>query len=108
MSILSLDSYQNLLQKCEYEYNSLQQCKSHPEYDFLLFNLVVGLNHLFEWFLKEKSTSEYAKSKCIETFNPARYIPIENFGLLIFLPGAVLQSIRLISIFQLSSQSTIW
>ena len=70
MSILSLDSYQNLLQKCEYEYRSLQQCKSHPEYDFLLFNLVVGLNHLFEWFLKEKSTSEYAKSKCIETFNP--------------------------------------
>ena len=43
---------------------------------------------------------------CIETFNPARSIPIENFGLPVFLPGAVLQSIRLISIFQLPSQST--
>lgn len=70
MSILSLNSYENLLQKCEFEYEQLQSCKSHPEYDFILFNLVLGLNHLFECFLKEKTVRTDEKIRCVKTFNP--------------------------------------
>ncbi|WP_429236140.1 hypothetical protein [Aeromonas salmonicida] len=70
MSIFSLENYQHLLQKCQCEYKLLKGCESHPEYDFLLFNLVVSLNHLFDWFLKENSISEHTKSKCIIKFNP--------------------------------------
>ncbi len=70
MSILSLNSYEDLLSKCQVELQQLQSVKSNPEYDFMLFNLVLGMNHLFEWYLKEKNINEKMKMECIKKFNP--------------------------------------
>lgn len=70
MSILSLNSYEDLLAKSNYEIDQLKSCISHPEYDYILFNLVLGMNHLYEWFLKDKDVSEELKLKCIKNFNP--------------------------------------
>ena len=70
MSLLSLSSYNDLLQKCSRELCGLKKCESHPEYDFILFNIVLGMNHLFEWYLKEKSVERTNKLDCIKRFNP--------------------------------------
>lgn len=70
MSILSFNSCSHLLEKCKKENLSLSKCKSHPEYDYLVFNLVISLNHLFEWFLKDEKINDDAKIQCIKKFNP--------------------------------------
>ncbi|MFT5849152.1 hypothetical protein [Psychroserpens sp.] len=91
MTLLSLNSYQDLLFKCEFELEKLQNCSTHPDYDFILFNIVIGLNHLFDWYLKEEDLTEEQKINCINSFNPYQsldrvsrefkslYRKIENF-----------------------------
>ncbi len=70
MSILSLNSYVDLLEKCNWEHDQLRNCSTHPEHDFILFNIILAMNHLFEWFLKESEISNDAKLECIKVFNP--------------------------------------
>ena len=70
MSILSLNSYIDLFNKCRQEFDQLNNCSSHPEYDFILFNIIMGMNHIYEWFLKEKIIEESRKLKCVREFNP--------------------------------------
>ena len=70
MSLLSLTSYTDLLEKCRYELDSLVSVEAHPDYDFTLFNIVLGLNHLFEWYLKDKGLGPDSKINCIKKFNP--------------------------------------
>ena len=48
----------------------LENCRVQPDYDYLLFNIVLSANHLFEWFVKDKKLSESDKLKCITEFNP--------------------------------------
>lgn len=68
--IFSLDCASDLLAKCRKEIDELNQCSTHPEYDYALFNIVVGMNHLYEWYLKDREFSLERKLKCVETFNP--------------------------------------
>ncbi|HFG1893491.1 TPA: hypothetical protein ACGF3M_003684, partial [Vibrio cholerae] len=70
MGFLTLNSYQGLLKKCDFEYQMLSKTKKNPEYEYHVFNLVMGLNHLFEWYLKDKQISEQKKIACIASFNP--------------------------------------
>ncbi len=70
MSIFSLNQYNDLYDKCALELNMLENSRSHPEYDYLLFNIVLGENHLFEWFIKDKKVSKPIKLECIKVFNP--------------------------------------
>jgi hypothetical protein len=70
MSLLSLDNYHLLLKKCEQELIELEVCSSHPQYDYLLFNVVFGMNHLFEWYLQDKSIKTSDKAACVRQFNP--------------------------------------
>ena len=68
--MLSLDRATDLLKKCEYNIGRLFLCDTHPEYDYAMFDVVVSLNHLFEWFLKDKTIPEQERLKCIKEFNP--------------------------------------
>lgn len=70
MSLLSLNNASNLLAKCIKELHDLEQCEEHPGYDFTLFNIILDLNHLFEWYLKEKNLEIGKKLDCIKQFNP--------------------------------------
>ena len=36
----------------------------------LLFNIVLGMNHIFEWCLKEKTLDQARKLECIKKINP--------------------------------------
>lgn len=68
MSFLTLYESRDLLDKCEFELSLLMACKSNPEYEYHAFNLIVGLNHLFEWAFKEGSYER--KVACFARFNP--------------------------------------
>ncbi|MDC8832957.1 hypothetical protein [Alteromonas gilva] len=70
LSLLSLDNYHHLLEKCEQELIQLGECFSHPKYDYLLFNVVFGMNHLFEWYLRDESIQNSCKTECVRQFNP--------------------------------------
>ena len=70
MSIFSLNHYRDLFDKCISEFRMLENCRVHPDYDHLLFNVVLSVNHLFEWFVKDKKVSEPIKLECIKLFNP--------------------------------------
>ncbi len=70
MSILSLNKASDLFEKCRYEINLLKMCESHPNYEFHIFNIVMGLNHLFEWFIKDKDINIEKRKACIRKFNP--------------------------------------
>lgn len=67
--MLSLNRVTDLLKKCEYNIGRLSLCDNHPEYDYAMFDAVLNLNHLFEWFLKDKDILEQKKLECIKIFN---------------------------------------
>ena len=79
MSIFSLNHYRDLFDKCVSEFRMLENCRIHPDYDHLLFNIVLSANHLFEWFIKDKEVSEPIKLECIKVFNPF-YSPYDVSG----------------------------
>ena len=68
MSFLTLTESRDLLDKCKFELSLLTACKSNPECEYHAFNLVVGLNHLFEWAFKEGDFER--KVSCFARFNP--------------------------------------
>jgi hypothetical protein len=70
LSIFSLSNYNDLLFKCKFEASELKNCSSHPEYDYILLNIVMGINHLFEWYLKDRTVSEKNRLACLCYFNP--------------------------------------
>ncbi len=70
MSILSLNSYEDLLNKCKVELEQLPIVTSNPEYDYILLNIILGMNHLFEWYLKDENIDEKLRLQCVERFNP--------------------------------------
>ncbi len=72
MVFLSFANYQNILDKCNYELQRLDTCSKHPEYDYLIFNIVFGLNPLYEWAIKDPEISTNLKARIIEEFNPYR------------------------------------
>ena len=71
MKFLSFDDHKDLLNKCLYEENKLRCSQGkHPEYQYLIFNIVISLNHLFEWFMKNNQVIDENKKNCIKNFNP--------------------------------------
>jgi len=70
VSILSMNSYTDLLKKCIWENNQLRNCSTHPEYDYILLNIIFAMNHIFEWYLKDIELSDGKKLECIKLFNP--------------------------------------
>lgn len=70
VGVFSLSRAEHLFEKCLDEYAQLHSCREHPRYDYLLFNLVTTVNHLFEWYLKDGSVDGERKKACIRLLNP--------------------------------------
>ena len=87
MSILSLNTYNHLFEKCKLELEELTSCSEHPKYDHLIFNIVFSLNHLFEWYLKDSNISDTSKLQCINKFNPFDSFQNTARGLRAFYPA---------------------
>ncbi len=68
--IFSVLNYKDLLEKCCFELEKIKRLDSYPQYDYNLMNLIFDLNHLLEWYLKDKKESKKSKIKCVNTFNP--------------------------------------
>ncbi len=68
-----IDSYQALLAKCSYELSRLPLvAKAQPSDSYTLFNLVLTLNHLFEWVVNDEDIREEGRIECVKQFNPYR------------------------------------
>lgn len=74
MTVLSIADFSDLFQKCQHEIKQLKECTEHPEHDYLIFNLVIGMNHVFEWLLKDDKAGINTKTQCISKFNPYQLI----------------------------------
>jgi len=68
--MLSLNCAKDLLAKCQRDQLALSICETHPEYDYSMFDSVLSLNHLFEWYLKDDSIPDVKRLDCIKRFNP--------------------------------------
>jgi hypothetical protein len=86
---------QDLLRKCEYDYEQLSKIgRNQPVYSFVLFNLILGLNHIFDWVLNDDKNTIERKVSCITQFNPYRkdeHLPRE-YGDLYETDGLILQT----------------
>ena len=70
MSIFSIHGAVELLKKCEYDYEKLCSETCHPFNEYHLFDLLVGLNHLYEWVLLDQSLPKELKERCFSEFYP--------------------------------------
>lgn len=70
MTVFSFDSYQDVIEKSKFELKKLEICRIHPDYDYLLFNITVSINHLFEWCIRDEELDEEKRLECIRRFNP--------------------------------------
>ena len=77
--IFTLNSHTELFQKCLYEYQLLTNCRTHPEYDYILFNIIASLNHLKEWFLKDDNIADNVKDECKKKFHRDTNQSIDEF-----------------------------
>lgn len=64
---MELKSSKDLLLKCIYEFEKLDT--SQKEYEYALFNIIVSLNHLYEWVKEDESVESIIKQKCISEFH---------------------------------------
>ncbi|MES0491204.1 MAG: hypothetical protein ABUK01_14505 [Leptospirales bacterium] len=72
--MFSLNHAIDLLEKCQRDQVALANCETHPEYDYVMFDAVLSLSHLFEWYLKDDSIPKAKRLSCIEIFNPFQSI----------------------------------
>ena len=74
-----IENYNDLYLKCKYDYDLLESTKGYIEYSYNLLNLIFALNHLYEWYIKDKDIPNEKRDICIETFFP--YENGENIGI---------------------------
>ena len=65
-----IENYNDLYLKCKYDYALLESTKGYIEYSYDLLNLIFSLNHLYEWYIKDKDIPNEKRDICIETFFP--------------------------------------
>lgn len=68
----NLNSASDLYEKCKYEFIKISDTNCNNDSIYSLFNLILSLNHLLEWFLTDKSINDLLKEKCIKQFYPYR------------------------------------
>ena len=65
-----LDTSYDLFNKCKYERSIISDSKSDVYTIYQIFNLILSLNHLLEWYLGDSCFSNELKVKCLENFFP--------------------------------------
>jgi hypothetical protein len=74
-TFFGMNDYRDLYFKCHQDLKELQNSDPRRK-SYAIFNLVVSLNHMFDWFLNDLSASPEMKIKCMTRFNP--YKPEDN------------------------------
>jgi hypothetical protein len=61
---------ENLLAKAQHEYSLITLNKLEQNDYYLVFNVLVSINHLFDWVLNNDNIPIERKERCIKLFNP--------------------------------------
>jgi hypothetical protein len=59
----------NLFKKIIYERNLIDIKNNEIINVYILFNLILSINHLFDWILNNEKINEIDKIKCVNIFN---------------------------------------
>jgi len=65
-----LRDYRDLFWKCKHDLKQFWMTHDDELSSYGLFNLVVTIDHLFDWVLNDPALPENKKARCIERFNP--------------------------------------
>ena len=72
-----MSDHRDLYRKCRHDLDRLKTLDAERPLDpspiaYTLFDLAVGLNHLFDWVMSDPTLHAETKAKCVRMFNPYR------------------------------------
>lgn len=68
--IFCFENYNQLLAKVKYERTIIDTTSENIEFDiYSIFNIILSLNHIFEWYYKDVNIDKKKRFECIEIFN---------------------------------------
>ena len=68
--IFCFENYSDLIEKVRYERSLVNTSSANKKSDiYPLFNIVLTLNHIFEWFYKDEKIDTKLRAECIKIFN---------------------------------------
>lgn len=70
LNFFSLRNFKDLIDKIEFQFSSFDQLSIKRENIYLLWDIVLSLNHLPEWVINDNSVSYEFKVQCLKVFNP--------------------------------------
>ncbi len=66
-----MTDYHDLFRKCLFEWRRFRATSRNPEEScYHLFNVVLALNHLYDWLLNDPDVDNDIKMECVRRFNP--------------------------------------
>ena len=65
-----IKDYKELFAKIEHEFQVYQTLINEESRRYFLFNLLLSLNHLFDWVINDPDVPSAVKSQCVRRFNP--------------------------------------
>lgn len=77
-SFFGMENFLDLYAKCHHDLKQLQNSDPRKK-SYAIFNLVMDLNHLFDWFMKDQLLSDELKVRCVQKFNPYKEKASDDF-----------------------------
>ena len=62
--------YKDLLEKIEQEFHLYRLAVDQRSRNYLLFNIILSLNHLLDWVINDPSVPRGIKTSCVRLLNP--------------------------------------
>lgn len=70
LSFFSLRNFKDLIDKIKFQLSMFDQLSIERENIYLLWDIILSLNHLPEWVINDDSVSYELKVQCLKEFNP--------------------------------------
>jgi len=73
-----INGYRDFWQMCRHNYRLFSNKEDNKHYEYKLLNLILSLNHLYDWVIKDENLSLYIRNQCEKKFYP--YSDRSNFN----------------------------
>ena len=65
-----INDYRDFWQKCRHDYRVFFDKEDNQHYEYKLLNLILSLNHLYDWVVKDENLSADIRNQCERLFWP--------------------------------------